>query len=73
MGPRSNLQTFSFKGNAYASVAESRGDSRPGRILVIGAHYDTVPGADDNARMVPVVEGLKAGIERWGSETAHPY
>jgi len=46
-------QTFNYTGNNYHNIiGEVRGRWRPGEILVIGAHYDTVsgtPGADDNA------------------------
>lgn len=46
-------QSFSFRGAVYHNIiAELRGSSSPGEILVVGAHYDTVrttPGADDNA------------------------
>lgn len=47
-------QPFTYRGETYCNViAEAQGE-RPGqeRMLVIGAHYDTVvdtPGADDNA------------------------
>lgn len=39
-------------------VAERRGTEQPDRVIVIGAHYDTVinsPGADDNASGVAVL------------------
>jgi Zn-dependent M28 family amino/carboxypeptidase len=46
-------QTFEFRGSRYANlVAELAGSASPARVLVVGAHYDTVrttPGADDNA------------------------
>lgn len=46
-------QPFLFFGNTYHNViAELTGASSPEKILVVGAHYDTVrttPGADDNA------------------------
>jgi Zn-dependent M28 family amino/carboxypeptidase len=46
-------QRFSFEGNDYRNiVVEVKGKKYPDKILVIGAHYDTVagtPGADDNA------------------------
>jgi Zn-dependent M28 family amino/carboxypeptidase len=48
-----SFQEFSFRGNAYRNViADLPGAADPGRVLVVGAHYDTVegsPGADDNA------------------------
>ncbi len=46
-------QSFLFRGKTYYNVvAELTGKSFPGKILVVGAHYDSVhttPGADDNA------------------------
>lgn len=46
-------QEFSYDGKMYENIAvEIKGTSAPEKILVIGAHYDTVPGtpgADDNA------------------------
>lgn len=52
-GYRASKQPFLFKGNIYNNViAELPGHASPEKILVIGAHYDTVwktPGADDNA------------------------
>lgn len=39
-------------------IAERRGTERPDRVIVIGAHYDTVvgsPGADDNASGMAVL------------------
>ncbi len=47
------FQKYRFKGNTYKNIiAEIRGEKAPEKIIVIGAHYDTVmetPGADDNA------------------------
>jgi Zn-dependent M28 family amino/carboxypeptidase len=46
-------QPFKFAGNTYQNViAELKGRTSPEKVLIIGAHYDTVrttPGADDNA------------------------
>jgi len=46
-------QSFKFAGNTYQNViAELKGQTSPEKVLVVGAHYDTVrttPGADDNA------------------------
>ena len=46
-------QSFKFAGNTYQNViAELKGSTSPEKVLVVGAHYDTVrttPGADDNA------------------------
>lgn len=47
-------------GNDWAEnlLVERRGTQRPDRVLVVGAHYDTVPetpGADDNASAVAML------------------
>lgn len=46
-------QTYKVNGTVYKNVhVEKRGNKMPDKIIVIGAHYDTVsgtPGADDNA------------------------
>jgi len=46
-------QPFYFSGNTYYNlIAECVGTSSPKKIIVVGAHYDTIfetPGADDNA------------------------
>jgi Zn-dependent M28 family amino/carboxypeptidase len=52
-------QTFEVEGCRVANIeAERHGSRRPDRILVIGAHYDSVndsPGANDNASGVAVM------------------
>jgi hypothetical protein len=52
-------QVFDVEGRRVANIeAERRGSRRPDRILVIGAHYDSVddsPGANDNASGVAVM------------------
>jgi Zn-dependent M28 family amino/carboxypeptidase len=52
-------QVFEVEGRAVANIeAERQGCGRPDRILVIGAHYDSVddsPGANDNASGVAVM------------------
>jgi Zn-dependent M28 family amino/carboxypeptidase len=52
-------QVFEVEGHRVANIeAERRGSRRPDRILVIGAHYDSVddsPGANDNASGVAVM------------------
>jgi Zn-dependent M28 family amino/carboxypeptidase len=46
-------QSFTYEGHALHNIiGELRGKTSPEKVLVIGAHYDTVrttPGADDNA------------------------
>jgi Zn-dependent M28 family amino/carboxypeptidase len=48
-----SLQPYEFEGKTYKNISvEIKGKKTPGKIIVIGAHYDTVtgtPGADDNA------------------------
>jgi Zn-dependent M28 family amino/carboxypeptidase len=52
-------QMFEVEGRRVTNIeAERRGGRRPDRILVIGAHYDSVthsPGANDNASGVAVM------------------
>jgi hypothetical protein len=49
-------QPYEYRGNMYKNIyVEKAGTKEPDKILVIGAHYDTVtgtPGADDNASAV---------------------
>jgi hypothetical protein len=53
------FQPYDVKGRTYRNIiAERRGTLEPDRILIVGAHYDTVegtPGADDNASGVAVL------------------
>ena len=55
-------QSFKFAGNTYQNViAELKGRRFPEKVLVVGAHYDTVrttSGADDNASGVAGLLGL---------------
>jgi len=50
---------FQWEGRSYKNiVAEKKGRIYPERVLILGAHYDTVPGspgADDNASAVAVL------------------
>ncbi len=53
-GCKTEKQYFNYKNNTYTNIiGEVKGkDNTDNRLLVIGAHYDTVigtPGADDNA------------------------
>ncbi|MBI5663582.1 MAG: M28 family peptidase [Nitrospirae bacterium] len=49
-------QPYDYKGRTYKNIyVEKKGARSPERIIVVGAHYDTVagtPGADDNASAV---------------------
>jgi Zn-dependent M28 family amino/carboxypeptidase len=61
-GYQVSRQSFTFAGNTYQNViAELKGRTSPEKVLVVGAHYDTVrttPGADDNASGVAGLLGL---------------
>jgi Zn-dependent M28 family amino/carboxypeptidase len=66
-------QPFSFRGNTYHNlVAEITGTASPPKVLIIGAHYDTVsttPGADDNASGVAGLLAMARGLA--GGPFAH--
>jgi len=53
------FQPYDVKGQMYRNIiAERRGTEEPDRVLIVGAHYDTVegtPGVDDNASGVAVL------------------
>lgn len=59
-------QSFVYDGRTYRNlVAELTGTEAPQKILVVGAHYDTVsdsPGADDNASGVAGLIGLARAL-----------
>ena len=61
-------QSFTYKGHSLQNViAELRGTREPDRILVVGAHYDTVsttPGADDNASGVAGLLGMARSLAK---------
>jgi Zn-dependent M28 family amino/carboxypeptidase len=54
-----SYQSYEVKGHSYRNIiAERRGSEQPDRVLIVGAHYDTIdgtPGADDNASGVAVL------------------
>jgi Zn-dependent M28 family amino/carboxypeptidase len=58
---------FEWEGKSYKNiVAEKRGIISPHRVLILGAHYDTVPGspgADDNASAVAVLLEVARNIQ----------
>lgn len=66
LGYAVSTQSFTFQGRTYQNViAELRGMRLPEKILVTGAHYDTVgatPGADDNASGVAVLLGIARSL-----------
>lgn len=59
-------QPFVYAGRTYRNlVAEITGTEAPRKVLVVGAHYDTVsdsPGADDNASGVAGLLGLARAL-----------
>jgi len=62
-----NEDCFEWEGRSYKNiVAEKKGMVSPRRVLILGAHYDTVPGspgADDNASGVAVLLGMARMIQ----------
>lgn len=58
---------FQWHGKSYRNiVADKKGNSIPERVLILGAHYDSVPnsqGADDNASAVSVLLELARAIQ----------
>jgi Zn-dependent M28 family amino/carboxypeptidase len=59
-------QTFTYDGLPLQNIiAEQKGARAPERVLVVGAHYDTVrttPGADDNASGVAGLLGIARAL-----------
>jgi Zn-dependent M28 family amino/carboxypeptidase len=62
-------QAYAVCGQTVANlVAELRGSTHPDRIVILGAHYDTVdttPGADDNASAVAVLLEVARLMHSW--------
>lgn len=58
---------FEWEGKSYKNiVAEKRGVTSSHRVLILGAHYDTVPGspgADDNASAVALLLEVARNIQ----------
>jgi Zn-dependent M28 family amino/carboxypeptidase len=58
---------FQWEGKSYKNiVAEKRGITSPHRVLIVGAHYDTVPGspgADDNASAIALLLEVTRNIQ----------
>lgn len=59
IGLEVNEDPFQWEGWTYKNIiVEKRGTTSPDRILILGAHYDTVPnspGADDNASAIAIL------------------
>jgi len=68
VGLRVWKEPLEWEGNQFHNVvAEKRGALVPDQIVIVGAHYDTVPdspGADDNASAVSVLLEMAAHIQR---------
>ncbi|MBW3596294.1 MAG: M20/M25/M40 family metallo-hydrolase [Planctomycetes bacterium] len=62
-------QTFTARDHEFVNLeAELRGASRPEEIVIVGAHYDTVPGspgAGDNASGVAAMLSLARRAKGW--------
>ena len=58
---------FQWEGRVYKNiVAEKKGVISPCKILIVGAHYDTVPGspgADDNASAIAVLLEIARNLQ----------
>jgi hypothetical protein len=58
---------FQWEGKTHKNiVAEKKGTTSPQKVLILGAHYDTVPGspgADDNASAVAVLLEIARHIQ----------
>ncbi len=58
---------FQWEGKSYKNiVAEKRGIASPRRVLILGAHYDTVPGspgADDNSSAIALLLEVARSIQ----------
>ncbi|MGZ3494506.1 MAG: M20/M25/M40 family metallo-hydrolase [Thermodesulfobacteriota bacterium] len=58
---------FQWQGKSYRNiVADKTGKTFPNKVLILGAHYDTVPGspgADDNASAVSVLLEVARAIQ----------
>jgi Zn-dependent M28 family amino/carboxypeptidase len=67
-GYRPDSQWYSVGGAKCRNIeAEIRGADRSNEVVIVGAHYDTVPGspgADDNASGVAVMLALARGFAR---------
>jgi aminopeptidase YwaD len=59
--------SFKWEGKSYKNIiAEKKGITSPDRVLIVGAHYDTVPGspgADDNASAIAVLLEVARNIQ----------
>ena len=69
MGDDVSRQTYLARDVEVANlVVERRGERTGGKVVVVGAHYDTVvttPGADDNASAVAVMIEVAQLLSEW--------
>ena len=67
MGMEVEEDFFQWEGRFYKNiVAEKKGMTSPDKVLILGAHYDTVsgsPGADDNASAIAVLLEIGRNIQ----------
>ena len=60
--------SFQWEGKTHKNIlGVKRGEASPGRVIILGAHYDTVPGspgADDNASAIAVLLEVARNIQR---------
>jgi len=67
MGLDVKKNSFQWQGKSYWNiVGDKAGNTFPNRVLILGAHYDTVPGspgADDNASAVSVLLEVARAIQ----------
>jgi aminopeptidase YwaD len=68
MGLNVSEDSFQWEGKSYKNiVAEKRGSASQDRVLILGAHYDTIsgsPGADDNASAIAVLLEVAKSIQQ---------
>ncbi len=68
MGLEVKEDLFQWEGKTYKNIlVEKRGTISPDRVVILGAHYDTVqgsPGADDNASALAVLLEVGRNIEK---------
>ncbi len=67
IGWEAKEDSFQWEGKFYKNIiAEKKGMTSPDRVLILGAHYDTVPGspgADDNASAITVLLEVARSIQ----------
>jgi Zn-dependent M28 family amino/carboxypeptidase len=67
VGLKVSKETFQWEGKRFSNIiAEKTGFRSPDEVLILGAHYDTVPGspgADDNASGIAVLLEVARNIQ----------